>query len=323
MKQSNPRLTIFIIYGLSVLAAIVIVLLRLQPPKPSENSEPANPPQATIWTAVGDIACAPGQAKTADKCHQQEVANAVNKLAPSGILLLGDLQYDKGEPANFQKAFDGLFSKNTPLYPVPGNHEYYTSGAIGYFDYFGAKAGETGKGYYVFKQNGWLILALNSNCEYAGGCDKNSPQGVWLDKQLADNNNQCTLAFWHHPRFTSGPHAEPDSVKRSEYFWEVLDQYQADVILNGHEHFYERLAKQDKNAKKDASGIRQFTVGSGGKSLYKFSTKLANQDYGNDETFGFLKLSLYPKSYLWQFIDENGIVKDKGAGVCNSKVAKL
>ena len=161
MKQSNPRLTIFIIYGVSVLVAVIIALLHLQPPKPSENSEPANPPQATIWAAVGDIACAPGQAKTADKCHQQEVANAINKLAPNGILLLGDLQYDKGEPANFQKAFEGLFSKNTPQYPVPGNHEYYTSGATGYFDYFGAKAGEESKGYYAFRQNGWLILALN------------------------------------------------------------------------------------------------------------------------------------------------------------------
>jgi hypothetical protein len=202
-------------------------------------------------------------------------------------------------------------------HPVPGNHEYATPGAAGYFSYFGPAAGDPTEGYYSFDLGSWHIIALNSNCSNVGGCDQGSPQERWLRADLATNQNACTLAYWHHPRFTSGSvhHSDP----RTEAFWQALHEFRADVVLTGHQHNYERFDPQSPTGSADPSnGIRQFVVGTGGKDLYTFgATPAPNSIVRNSNTFGILKLTLRLTSYEWQFIPEAGkTFTDAGSDRC-------
>jgi hypothetical protein len=182
--------------------------------------------------------------------------------------------------------------------PVTGNHEYKTSGASGYFDYFGAAAGPRGKGYYSYDLGAWHLIALNSNCRKVRGCSASSPQGQWLKADLASHPNQCVLAYWHHPLFSSGFN-KTSSVKP---FWDLLYAYHADVVLNGHEHFYERFAPQDPNGNEDlVHGVREIIVGTGGKDHFPAGTQARNSWSLNTTTFGVLKMTLHPTGYDWQF----------------------
>ena len=182
--------------------------------------------------------------------------------------------------------------------PAPGNHDYLTAGASGYYGYFGTRAGDPRKGYYSYDLGTWHVIVLNSNCSAIGGCGFASPQAGWLRTDLAANTGKDVLAYWHHPRFSSGEHGGSPGVQA---FWEILYAAGADVILNGHDHDYERFARQDPWGRADTPyGIREFVVGTGGTELRGRATTAANSQ-AFSSTFGVLQLTLHKGSYDWAF----------------------
>jgi 3',5'-cyclic AMP phosphodiesterase CpdA len=200
------------------------------------------------------------------------------------------------------------------LRPAPGNHEYLTSDGTGYFDYFGTRAGERGRGWYSYDLGTWHLVALNSNCAAIGGCGPGSPQLLWLENDLAAHPRACTLAYWHHPLFTSSQNG-PQSFTRA--FWTQLYAAGADVVLGGHDHVYEVFQPQDPDGRLDLTrGIREFVVGTGGAFLYQFPTRAANSQR-QLAAFGLLKLTLNSESYDWQFVQVNGATGDSGTGQCH------
>jgi hypothetical protein len=245
----------------------------------------------------------------------------------TAILPLGDNQYNSGSLSDYVSFYHpswGRFKQST--FPVLGNHEYHSSGAAGYFDYFNGVGSSTGpagirtRGYYSFDIGRWHLIALNSNCgsidpgSAADGCAAGSPQEQWLRADLAAHPNQCTLAYWHHPRFSSGTrHGDGPQVAA---FWDALYSAHAEAVLSGHEHNYERFKQQRPDGTVDPGfGIRQFVVGTGGGSHYSFGTAEPNSLVRNSDAFGVLKLTLYPSAYDWKFVPETGkTFTDEGVG---------
>ena len=200
--------------------------------------------------------------------------------------------------------------------PSVGNHEYITSGASGYFGYFGAAAGNPKKGYYSYNRGGWHVVALNSMCENVGGCTATSPMVRWLKQDLAANPKGCTIAYFHHPLFSSGEHGNETKMRPT---WQALYAANADVVVSGHDHDYERFAPQTPRGTRDtARGIREFVVGTGGASHVAFGTIKANSQVRNADTFGVLKLTLLPDSYKWKFVPVAGqTFTDSGTTSCH------
>ncbi|MEJ2706816.1 MAG: Ig-like domain-containing protein [Anaerolineales bacterium] len=236
---------------------------------------------------------------------------------PGTVFTLGDNAYEDGTEAEFNDCYDPTWGRHKArTRPAPGNHDYHTLGASGYFNYFGTSAGEAGKGYYSYEVGDWHVIVLNSDCSEVGGCDRSSPQGQWLQADLAANPRACTLAYWHSPLFSSDSlHGNNTSVQD---FWSLLYESGADVVLNGHAHTYERFAPQDPNGAADSDhGIREFVVGTGGKSLFTFGPIQRNSEVRYSDTYGVLKLSLQPGSYGWEFIPVNGgTFTDSGSAAC-------
>ncbi len=277
--------------------------------------------QVTV-VAVGDIACDPadvgynGGAGTATRCHMLATSNVALGLSPAAVLLLGDNQYENGGLAKYQASFDPSWGRlKSVIRPAPGNHEYATANAQGYYDYFGMAAGDPTKGWYSFDLGGWHLVALNSNCAMIGGCGLASQQGLWLAADLAAHPDVCTLAFWHHPRFSSGPHGDDPLFQD---FWTLLRSADADLILNGHDHGYERFAPQAPDGAADPGGPREFVVGTGGKDITSVTTVRANSEVRNYASFGILELKLHSNGYEWRFLSDAGAPLDSGHGLCHS-----
>jgi hypothetical protein len=231
------------------------------------------------------------------------------------FLALGDLQYENGELASFQTAYDASFGRlKAKTKPAPGNHEYNTAGATGYYTYFDTAAGDPTKGYYSFDVGTtWHVIALNSNCG-AVACAAGSAQEQWLRADLAAASARpCTLAFWHHPRFSSNEHGDDTTVAP---FWDALSAAGAELVLNGHDHGYERFDPQTPAAAADPNGIREVVAGTGGRSLYPFGAPHANSVV-RYAAFGYLRLTLGTNQYAWQFVTEAGAVTDSGTGTCH------
>jgi hypothetical protein len=288
-----------------VLVALLGTLLAL-------GCAPERSPTRVV--AAGDIATCSG---TGDEA----TADLLSNIAGT-VLTLGDNAYPVGSAQDFEECYDptwGRFKERTK--PSPGNHEYETEGAEGYFDYFGKAAGDPDKGYYSFNLGSWHIAALNSNCgEGEVRCGPGSPQREWLKEDLAANADEerCTLAYMHHPRFSSG--VEHGSTANLEPLWEVLYEAGADVVLSAHEHNYERFAPQDPYGVADPErGIRQFVVGTGGgKGTYPILDSLSNSEVHNDDTYGVLKLTLHPEGYEWRFVPVEGArFTDSGSARCH------
>jgi hypothetical protein len=291
--------------------AVVVFVALLGPP-----AQPASP-VAPVVAAAGDIACG-SATPPGTPCRHRETSDLVTGEGFDAVLVLGDNQYEAGSLADYERFYEPTWGRVKSItHPVPGNHEYATASASGYFGYFGAAAGVPAKGYYSFDIGAWHVIALNSNCQSVGGCHRGSPQEVWLRADLAAHPTSCTLAYWHHPRFTSG--AVHDSDPRTGAFWEALYEYRADLVLSGHQHNYERFAPQSPDGAADPSnGIRQFVVGTGGKNLYSFSSPPAgNSVVRNSETFGVLELTLHPTGYEWRFLSVGGAAfTDAGSANC-------
>jgi len=287
----------------------------------------------TVVVAAGDISCDPNNSDynngqgSARRCRMKATSDLAVSMNPSAVLVLGDTQYERGALDAFQKSWVNNWGRKElkdMTYPSVGNHEYKTKDASGYFDFFGARAGERGKGYYSFTLGAWHIIALNSGgnnkCQPIS-CVQGSDQEKWLREDLGKNNSACTLAFWHRPLFTSGLHRGAVELKP---MWEDLYAAGADVILNGHSHQYERFAPQNPDGGVDPRrGITQFVVGTGGKNLKGFWRIRQNSVARNSDTYGVLRLTLREKSYDWQFVSEHGEVLDSGAADCHPKTPSI
>jgi 3',5'-cyclic AMP phosphodiesterase CpdA len=298
---------------------------------------------------AGDIACKPGEVGAPpdgkpngpDNCQQAETAQLIESLNPDAVATPGDIQYQFGHLSEFLGSFDPTWGAfKAKIYPAPGNHEWYDSptNGQGYFDYFNGvgaptgRAGDRGKGYYSVDLNRyWHLITLNSNCTSDNKlivtpvpCNPGSAQEQWLQADLAAHPNQCIIAQWHHPLFTSGPNQAGPNDLATQSFWNDLYAAGATLVLNGHDHGYERFARQTNTGAPDhRHGIREFVVGTGGKSLFgPGPLPAANSELYDNTTFGVLLLTLHPHSYQWNFTREpvagNGTLTDQGSAPCNT-----
>jgi 3',5'-cyclic AMP phosphodiesterase CpdA len=294
-------------------------------PTPLPSPQPlvsAEPPRLPTIAAAGDIVCAPG---SKDPCRHLETLAVVEALAPDLVLPLGDNQYETGSQNEYAEAYNlswGRLRANSR--PVPGNHEYQEDfTARGYFDFFNGPgavtgpAGERGKGYYSYNFADWHFVALNSNCAHLnGGCRVNSLQERWLRDDLQANRRPCTLAYAHHPRFSSGINGNAEYLAP---LWQALYEYGVDVYLAGHDHHYERFAPQRPDGVSDPEhGVREFVVGTGGRSITPFRTILPNSEVQDTSSFGVLSMRLGPTGYQWKYLAAAGMpLADSGADTCH------
>jgi hypothetical protein len=304
MVRSIPR--IYLLAGtLTVGVLVAFFFAVLSSGAKSQAQETTGDP---VLAAAGDIADCTTQ-------NDEATAALLATMPGATVAPLGDNAYPDGSAQDYLNCYApswGLYKDQTR--PAVGNHEYNTAGASGYFDYFGATAGERGKGYYSYELGSWHIVVLNSNCTKVGGCTATSPQVQWLQADLAAHPSACTLAYWHHPRFSSSQTSTPLAP-----FWQALYKAKAEVVLNGHMHNYERFAEQTPGGiAKPGQGIREFVVGTGGEKLVGFQSIRANSQVHDASTFGVLKLTLQPNGYDWRFVPVAGqSFTDSGTTSCH------
>ncbi|MEX0710675.1 MAG: metallophosphoesterase [Chloroflexota bacterium] len=278
--------------------ALLLVVPRLGPapiiPLPSIE------PGAITLLAVGDIGSCDGNADEA-------VASLASAL-PGTIAILGDIAYPGGSTGDFASCFAPAWGPLLPrMRPAPGNHEYQTTDASGYFSYFGDLAGTPGEGWYSYELGAWHVIALNSNCAFVG-CDLGSAQHDWLVADLLASPATCTLAYWHHPRYSSGRHGDDP---QTDALWRVLSSAGADLVLTAHDHSYERIGPIDS--------MRSFVVGTGGRSLFEFARPpgLRTELRVND-SYGLLMLTLRDADFSWRFVPAAGsTLRDAGTAPCH------
>jgi len=265
----------------------------------AEGSDP-------VLIGAGDIAdCATGAAM--DTARLIEGIRGV-------VFTAGDEAYPEGSPEDFAECYEpswGRFLDRT--LPTIGNHEYITPDAAGYFGYFGSRRGSPGRPWYSLDIGAWHVVVLDSDCDIVG-CGPGSVQLTWLEADLGSHAARCTLAIWHHPRFSSGGHGNGEEVAP---FWRALMAAGADVVVNGHDHDYERFAPQTPGARlARATGIREFVVGTGGASLRQFH-RIKSNSRVRMATHGVLRLTLRPTSYTWRFLGTDGSIGDRGTTSCH------
>ena len=265
---------------------------------------PAGPAGPAVLVGAGDIGVCGSSAAAATGQLLDRVGGTV--------FTTGDNAYPNGSEANFRDCYEPHWGRHRArTRPVPGNHEYEAGGGAPYFSYFGDNAGPFGLGYYSYRAGPWHVVALNSEVPSGPG----SAQMQWLRTELSGARSQCTLAYWHKPLFSSGPHGPNASMRE---IWRVLYEFDADVVISGHDHLYERFAPQDPDGRADSMrGIRQFTVGTGGAALYGPRGSAPNsQAFGSVN--GVLKLTLADGSYQWEFLPIPGAAfSDAGVGQCH------
>jgi len=256
-----------------------------------------------VFVGAGDIA-------RCDSAATEATAKLLDRT-PGFVYLLGDNAYPSGTPENYANCFGPTWGRHrSRTYPTPGNHDWDVSAGAPYFAYFGAAAGPAGLGYYSFDLGGWHILSLNSNVAAQVG----SPQYEWARNDVARNASACTLAMWHHPRFSSGRHG--DNLQMND-IWRLLQVARAEVVLSGHDHHYERFAPQNADGRADPQGLRQFVAGTGGAELRPPLRVEANSEVLDGETNGVLQLTLHANSYDWEFVPIDGqSFRDFGSGSC-------
>jgi hypothetical protein len=315
--------------GLGALAAFVVVVATLAVGGGSGLAAGAHAAErAPLVAAVGDIACKDPPKNNRQVCQYDDVAAAIAAHPYDAFLALGDIQYEYGEYRNFVDDYDRYFGRLLPITdPVPGNHDYGTPDAAGYYRYFG-DIGHGPDGYYSFDLGTWHVIALNSAiCPAATGCGPGDPQYEWLQQDLAAHPAACTLAYWHHPRFDWLKYQKADWTQDYEFlrtkpFWDLLSAAHADVVLSGHNHNYSRWLPMDANGNPSPDGITQFVVGSGGRNLNGFGgvhTRPAAFATGWSDGFGYLQLRLRDGGYDWRFMPAVGQPNfvDRGSASCH------
>ena len=290
--------------SLAVLPAATALAWPQQGGQPQAGTAPAT--DEVVLVGAGDIA----------KCEILGGAVATARLLdgiPGTVFTVGDNAYDDGTAEQFKKCYGPTWGRHRDrTRPSPGNHDYHTEGAKPYYDYFGELAGPHGRGYYSYDLGSWHIISLDSYV----GTERGSSQLQWLKEDLAANKVDCILAYWHIPLFSSGPHGGDAKVKE---MWKLLYAAGVDVVVNGHDHDYERFAPVDPDGKADAArGIRQFVVGTGGGGVYKFKKPARHSEVRDNTTYGVLKLTLGPGRYGWEFVPTQAQgFTDTGTGVCS------
>ena len=269
----------------SRLLAAVVALLAAVSPAVASAGDP-------VLVGAGDIA-------SCGTDSDRATARLLDHI-PGTVFTLGDNVYPTGSTSQFRDCYGPTWGRHLArTRPAPGNHEYETADAAPYFGYFGAAAGVPGKGWYSYDLGTWHIVVLNSDCAAVGGCDAHSPQVAWLRRDLALHPDAHVLAYWHHPLFSSGQHGSSSSVRT---FWKVLYAAGAEIVLSGHDHDYERFARQDPTGHLDnAHGIREFVVGTGGATLRPRAGHARNSRAFR-RSHGVLRLTLRPDGYDWRFV---------------------
>jgi len=270
------------------------------PSTPSPGPPPTGGPETFV--GAGDIAICGGNAEA--------TARQLDGIGGT-VFTLGDNAYSSGTRADFQNCYEPTWGRHkSRTRPAPGNHDYESPGAAPYFNYFGTRAGPAGLGYYSFEAGNWHVVSLNSNVPMSVA----SAQSSWLRDDLAAHTALCTAAIFHHPLFTVGPDGPSPDTRE---LWRVLYEAGVDVVINGHDHLYQRFARQDPQGANDPlRGIREFVVGTGGAELSNFVRPQANTET-YVSTYGVLKLTLRLGDYDWQFLSIDGSMPDSGHDVCH------
>ncbi len=270
--------------------------------------EPRGTPE--VFVGAGDI----GECGRPDASATARILDTL----PGTVFTAGDNAYPDGTAADYAACYAPTWGRHRKrTHPVPGNHDYVNGDSAGYFGYFGVAAGDPGTGYYSFELGAWHVVAVNSNIAMRAG----SAQEQWLRADLAAHHARCTLAYWHHPRFSSGTTHGSDA--ETQPLWQALYDAGADVVIAGHEHNYERFAPQAPEGTPDpARGVREFVAGTGGGAPYPFGRPLANSEV-RIRAHGVLKLTLSDSSYRWEFIPVGGAggaaatAADSGSASCH------
>jgi len=280
--------------------------------------------QTAIPDAPGDpVLVGAGDIGECSRSGARQTAELLDHI-PGAVFTVGDNAYPDGSASDFKNCYDPTWGRHRDrTRPAAGNHEYVTANASAYFSYFGQAAGSPSQGYYSYDLGAWHIVVLNSNCGEVGGCQAGSKQETWLREDLVAHPGRCTAAYWHHPMFSSGVHGGSTTAMRA--FWIALRAAGADIVINGHDHDYERFAPQDPSGAADPEhGIREFVVGTGGANLRAFPrAPAANSEKRDNRTFGVLKLTLHPQSYDWEFVPApGGTLNDSGSAPCHAAAEK-
>lgn len=276
----------------------------------------AETPGTALLIGAGDVARCPGNEPAG------LTGDLIRRYPAATVFVAGDLAYENATAEELRDCYDpvwGSFKERSR--PAPGNHEYgiyppvHRNNAVPYFEYFGPNAGPPGKGYYSYDLGSWHVVSLNSMAGEVPSAPSMQEQTEWLEADLAATDKPCVLAYWHHPLFSSDPPEPEDPGTRMGPLWQILHRHHADVVLNGHYHFYERFALQDPKGDPDPQGIRQFTVGNGGAETFQVEGRLATSEVRLDgkQDFGVLLLKLHPDSYEWEFLKTDGTVGDRSA----------
>jgi hypothetical protein len=297
--------------------ALALALVGLTGTVPGASAETnssgvASAGEIVIATA-GDIA-------NCSHDNDEATAQLLDSIAPDRVLTLGDNAYSSGTDAQFAGCYHPTWGRHKDkTHPSPGNHDYQTGGATGYFNYFGTAAGDPNKGYYAFDLGAWRFYALNSNCS-AVSCAAGSAQEQWLRSDLAQHRRTCTAAFMHHPRFASGHSSSRRNNPSMAALFQAFYDGSGDLWLVGHNHQYERLTRLDPSGAIDLErGIRLFVVGTGGAALYEFGAPITGSEVRNNTTHGVLKLTLREEGYDWAFVPIAGSTfTDTGTDLCGA-----
>jgi acid phosphatase type 7 len=255
---------------------------------------------SVVLVGAGDIA-------TCDNNYDEATAKLLDNISGT-VFTTGDHAYPDGTSAQFNSCYHPTWGRHkSRTKPVPGNHDYHISGASGYFNYF-----NNTPSYYAYNLGDWRIYALNSEI----AASATSAQVNWLKNDLAANPKRCVLAYWHKPRWSSG--SKHGSSTKMQTVWKTLYDAGAELVINGHEHNYERFKQMNASGSAVSAGLRQIVVGTGGKSLYPFGSALSTSEVRNSATYGVLKLTLSSTSYSWQFVPIAGkTFTDSGSTNCH------
>ena len=299
----------------SVALAAAALLITSTAVSPTAESVPSavqreSTESRVVW-AFGD-ACV---ASTRAKCAKVARLIAGDRNADA-VLVLGDAQYDAGTAREYKTYWHRHMASLRPMTnPAPGNHDYRTTAASGYFRYFGEKAGRPGRGWHADGMGDWKVIAMNTNCSYVGGCGPTSRQGKFVAAHLAMVGRNCELVFGHHPAFTGGRYA-PGTPQGREAFG-LAYRGGAELYLAGHDHSYQRYATTNAQGNTRRNGTRQVVVGTGGNGLTPNKAQRVRPRYEQSDRYGALRLRLRPGGYTGKFVAANGTVLDKFEGRCH------
>jgi len=310
-----------VLKAITTIAAAGLTLVAAAPALAQSGQRQADPVLGSYRStvvAVGDIACNERIPVTPTECQHAATARLAESLNPDRVLVLGDTQYFDGTAAEFAGGYEPTWGRLKPrTMAAVGNHEYHVPGAADYYAYFGQAAGRPDRGFHAATVGGWRLVALNSMCSEVGGCEEGSIQERWLRYDLKRFPTRCTIAFWHHPRYSS----TRTRSSRMSALWRTLMKWGADLVLAGHDHDYERFAPMNAGAQLNyVSGLRSFVVGTGGQNLFDVSATPWSP--GSERLlarFGVLELTLYSRGYRWAFHTIDGEVADSGFDLCHGR----